>query len=219
MVLFKTADKLHNYLDLKRKQGKTCGFVPTMGALHAGHISLVKACKKDNDLCVVSIFVNPTQFNDKADFEKYPLTPEQDIALLEQHGCDILFMPPASEIYPGGIIPSHHYELGELETVLEGKFRPGHFQGVCMVVDRLLQLVQPNRLYLGQKDYQQCMVITRLLALQHPSVELKIESTYTSRKRWPRHEQPEHTPLSRPAGNSAGDCRSTYNNLQKNRAR
>ena len=177
MLIFKTAIDIHNYLDLKRKKGEKCGFVPTMGALHAGHISLVEACKRENDTCVVSIFVNPTQFNDKKDFEKYPLTPEQDIALLEQSGCDILFMPAAAEIYPGGAIPPHHYDLGELEMVLEGKFRPGHFQGVCMVVDRLLHIVNPHRLYLGRKDYQQCMVIARLLELTHSAVELKIGPT------------------------------------------
>lgn len=177
MLIFKTAIDIHNYLDLKRKKGEKCGFVPTMGALHAGHISLVESCKRENDTSVVSIFVNPTQFNDKKDFEKYPLTPENDISLLEQAGCDILFMPAAAEIYPGGIIPSYHYDLGELETVLEGKFRPGHFQGVCMVVDRLLHIVNPNRLYLGRKDYQQCMVIARLLELTNSTVELKIGPT------------------------------------------
>lgn len=163
MILFKKAADLRHYLDTQVDKGKKTGFVPTMGALHPGHISLVKACKQDNDLTVSSIFINPTQFNDKKDFEKYPVTIEADIRLLASAGCDILFLPTVAEMYPGGAIQSRHYHLGELETRLEGKYRPGHFQGVCMVVHRLLTIVQPHNLYLGQKDYQQCMVITRLI--------------------------------------------------------
>jgi pantoate--beta-alanine ligase len=114
---------------------------------------------------VCSIFVNPAQFNDPADFEKYPVTIEKDIAMLESAGTTILFLPPVAEIYPKGSSVNDHYELGFLETILEGKYRPGHFQGVCKVMDRLLDIVKPDNLYLGQKDYQQCMVITRLVEL------------------------------------------------------
>jgi pantoate--beta-alanine ligase len=165
MILFKTVADLRNYLDKQVEKNKKIGFAPTMGALHAGHISLVETSKKANDITVCSIFVNPTQFNDKKDFEKYPITTASDIALLEKAGCDILFFPSVQEMYPGGTSSPAHYELGRLETLLEGKYRPGHFQGVCMVVHRLLDIVQPGNLYLGQKDYQQCMVITKLTEL------------------------------------------------------
>jgi pantoate--beta-alanine ligase len=165
MILFKSAFMLSDYLEKQRKNGKTTGFVPTMGALHEGHLDLLRAASSANDLSVVSIFVNPTQFNDPKDFEKYPITVEKDIEQLESAGCDILFLPGISEIYPGGIENQPNYALGYLETILEGSYRPGHFQGVCMVVHRLLNIVMPHNLYMGQKDYQQCMVIARLIEL------------------------------------------------------
>jgi pantoate--beta-alanine ligase len=165
MILFKKAIDLRNYLDIQRTQGKKYGFVPTMGALHEGHISLLDSSKNIDELTVCSIFVNPTQFNDPADFEKYPITLEKDIAMLESAGCDILFLPPVAEMYPKGTNPALHYDLGYLETILEGRYRPGHFQGVCMVVHRLLEIVKPDNLYIGQKDYQQCMVIKKLIDL------------------------------------------------------
>jgi pantoate--beta-alanine ligase len=165
MILFKKTTDLHKWLDAQHKKRNLIGFVPTMGALHPGHISLVEASKKRDDITVSSIFVNPTQFNDPKDFNKYPVTLEKDIDVLEGSGCDVLFFPTVVEMYPDGLIPKMHYDLGSLETVLEGKYRPGHFQGVCMVVHRLLEIVNPDRLYLGQKDYQQCMVIARLIEL------------------------------------------------------
>jgi pantoate--beta-alanine ligase len=165
MILFKRSKDLRNYLDSQRKQGQKTGFVPTMGALHGGHISLINAAKKVDDLCISSIFINPTQFNDPADFKKYPTTLEKDIAHLEAAGCDVLFLPSVEEIYPRGTNNKIHYDLGSLETVLEGHYRPGHFQGVCMVVHRLLEIIRPDSLYIGQKDYQQCMVIKKLIEL------------------------------------------------------
>jgi pantoate--beta-alanine ligase len=165
MILLKKSSDLSNYLDTQRKQGKKVHFVPTMGALHPGHLSLITNAKTNDSLCACSIFVNPTQFNDPADFKKYPVTIENDILLLESAGCDLLFLPSVDEIYPGGTNPTCHYDLGYLETVLEGKYRPGHFQGVCMVVHRLLDLVRPDYLHIGQKDYQQCMVIKTLVQL------------------------------------------------------
>jgi len=165
MILFKRSKDLHNYLDIQREKGRNSGFVPTMGALHEGHTSLIKAAKKNDDLCISSIFINPTQFNDPADFKKYPITLEQDIALLEAAGCDVLFLPSVDEIYPQGTNATFHYDLGPIETTLEGHYRPGHFQGVCMVVQRLLEIVTPDSLYIGQKDYQQCMVIKKLVEL------------------------------------------------------
>ena len=165
MIICKKPRELHDLLEKKNIGQHQIGFVPTMGALHAGHLSLVDAAKKQNKIVVCSIFVNPTQFNDPQDFKKYPITLEKDILMFEGAGCDVLFIPSVENIYPNGTNDLEHYDLGFLETVLEGKFRPGHFQGVCMVVHRLLEIVNPGHLYLGQKDYQQCMVITRLLEL------------------------------------------------------
>ena len=141
------------------------GFVPTMGALHEGHLSLIKESKKQNALTVCSIFVNPAQFNNKEDLKHYPRLIEDDILLLHTNKCDVLFLPREDEVYPP-TLPLRHFDLGYLENIFEGEFRPGHFQGVCKVVDRLLDIVQPDDLYLGQKDYQQCMVLAKLLELR-----------------------------------------------------
>ena len=165
MVLFKKVAGLKQYLSSHQHNGWKIGFAPTMGALHQGHLSLIESSRKDNAITVSSIFVNPAQFNDPKDFEKYPVTIEKDILLLETAGCDILFLPSVEEIYPAGIKGKEHYDLGYLETILEGKYRPGHFQGVCKVMDRLLDIIRPDNLYIGQKDYQQCMVITKLTAI------------------------------------------------------
>jgi pantoate--beta-alanine ligase len=176
MILFKKAGTLHQWIENQQKKAARIGFVPTMGALHQGHISLIEASKKDSDITVCSIFVNPTQFNDPKDFEKYPISIENDILMLEQAGCDVLFLPAIPEIYPAGSPPISHYDLGKLEFLLEGKFRPGHYQGVCQVVHRLLDIVEPGTLYLGQKDFQQCMVIAKLVELtgKNDSVTIKI---------------------------------------------
>jgi len=163
MILFKKTNDLIKHLDNQRILGKKIGFMPTMGALHEGHLSLFRLSKAATDLTICSIFVNPTQFNDPADFEKYPITTDKDIALLLTAGCDLLFLPAVSEMYPEGIMGKPEYDLGDMETLLEGKFRPGHFQGVCQVVHQLLAQVNPHDLFLGQKDYQQCMVIDRLM--------------------------------------------------------
>jgi len=162
MVIFKKVADLQQYL---ATPGQTIGFVPTLGALHKGHISLIDIAKKANDIVVCSIFVNPTQFNDKADFEKYPITVDADIAMLIESGCDVLFLPSVDEVYPGGSSLSQTYDFGYLDTILEGAQRPGHFKGVGQVVGRLLEIVKPQYLYLGQKDYQQCMVLTKLIEL------------------------------------------------------
>ena len=165
MIIFKKPAALQKFLEKKKSEQKMIGFAPTMGALHAGHISLVNEAKKENDIVVTSIFVNPTQFNDPEDFKKYPVTIEKDIVMFEKAGCDVLFLPSVLDIYPRGTDNLKRYDLGFLETVLEGKFRPGHFQGVCQVMHRLLEIVLPNDLYLGQKDYQQSMVIKKLIGL------------------------------------------------------
>ena len=165
MIIYSKAGTIQVYLQEERKKGRSVGFVPTMGALHRGHIGLLHKAKEENDISVCSIFVNPTQFNDPKDFRKYPHTIEKDIYRLEKAGCDILFLPPVSEIYPVGLKRNIQYDLGALESVLEGKYRPGHFQGVCQVVHRLLEIIQPSSLYLGQKDFQQCMVLKKLVEL------------------------------------------------------
>ena len=176
MIVFKNATALTQYIK-SLKPDKTIGFVPTMGALHQGHLSLIEASKDQCDVTVCSIFVNPTQFNDPKDYEKYPVTIEQDILLLTQQGTDILFLPSSNEIYPDGTTSLPHFELGELENVLEGKYRPNHFQGVCQVMNRLLDIVQPDILFLGKKDYQQCMVISKLIELNQLPIKVSIQST------------------------------------------
>ncbi|MEP6677047.1 MAG: pantoate--beta-alanine ligase [Ferruginibacter sp.] len=164
MILFRKAADISNYLQDQRKNNRLVGFIPTMGALHHGHINLIEQSVKQQFLTVCSIFINPTQFNNAADFSRYPVTIEKDIEQLEAADCDILFLPAVEEIYPKGTKAPTHYELGFLETILEGKYRPGHFQGVCQVVNRLLDIVMPDTLYLGQKDYQQCMVISKMIS-------------------------------------------------------
>lgn len=178
MIIFKQAKPLTEYLNREKNAGKKTGFVPTMGALHNGHLSLIAASKSCNDITICSIFVNPTQFNNPEDFKHYPITIEKDIEQLIASGCDILFLPDVQEIYPSGY-KKNHYDLGNVENILEGFYRPGHFQGVCQVVDRLLEIVAPNELYMGQKDFQQCIVIKKLLHLtgKDKTIHLNIKPT------------------------------------------
>ena len=143
-----------------------------MGALHAGHLSLVELSKKQCGLTVCSIFVNPTQFNDPKDLDKYPRTESADTKMLEDVGCDVLYLPEVIDVYPNGVNDLVEYDLKPLDAILEGASRPGHFQGVVNVVKRLLDAVEPDVLFLGQKDYQQVMVIKRLIALVESSVEV-----------------------------------------------
>jgi pantoate--beta-alanine ligase len=165
MIVLTKANELREYIAATRGKGDTIGFVPTMGALHRGHTSLIQASKGTASQTVCSIFVNPAQFNDPNDYKKYPITIEKDMELLTEQGTDILFLPQVDEVYPNGFTNLEQYDLGFLETVLEGKYRPGHFQGVCQVMARLLKMVEPDHLFMGQKDYQQCMVVKRLLEL------------------------------------------------------
>jgi pantoate--beta-alanine ligase len=154
----------------QRDKGLKIGFVPTMGALHEGHLSLVRKAKAENDIAVCSIFVNPTQFNEPSDFQRYPRTLEKDVEMLESVGCDYLFAPTASEIYP---VPDQTvYELGSVAEVLEGKHRPGHFNGVASVVKKLFEVVLPHRAYFGLKDYQQYLVIRKLVENYDLGVEV-----------------------------------------------
>lgn len=178
MILFKTATDLQRQLSLYRENGRSVGFVPTMGALHAGHISLVEHSKQNSNITVASIFVNPTQFNDPEDFARYPVTIEQDLLQLEKAGCDVVFLPTVQEVYPQGTQLTETFELGYLETILEGKFRPGHFQGVCQVVKQLLEIVAPDSLFLGRKDYQQVMVIKKLIELSGWDIGVNVVPTF-----------------------------------------
>ena len=174
MILFKQSKDLRAYVNDVKHQNLSIGFVPTMGALHKGHLSLISQSKKNTKVTISSIFVNPVQFNNIGDFKNYPSTIEKDILLLEESGCDILFIPSEDEIYPDAASKNKHFELGHLEEVLEGKFRPGHFQGVCLVVERLLDIVDPTHLFLGQKDYQQCLIIKKLISIMNKNIKVMI---------------------------------------------
>jgi pantoate--beta-alanine ligase len=176
MILFKKALEIEEFIGRQKELGKIIGFVPTMGALHDGHISLLKTCINLSDISICSIFVNPTQFNNQQDFQKYPVNISDDIIKLEEEGCDVLFLPPVEEVYPNGLT-SIHYNFGNLEHILEGEYRPGHFQGVGQVVHRLLNIIQPDKIFLGQKDYQQCFIIKKLVELEKIPVKVYVEET------------------------------------------
>jgi len=163
MKIYKKRSDLTPYLLAQRARKKSIGFVPTMGALHAGHISLIRRSREQNDLTVCSIFVNPTQFNDPADLEKYPRPIEHDIVMLAEAGCDILYLPEKEDVYPQDHQPTLDFDFGGLDKTLEGASRPGHFKGVAQVVAILLDITQPDRLYLGQKDYQQYLILSKLV--------------------------------------------------------
>jgi len=161
MKLVKTINELQAELDAFRKQGKRIGLIPTMGALHAGHASLVKRSVADNDVTVVSVFVNPTQFNDKNDLAKYPRNLEADCKLLEQVGASFVFAPAVEEMYPEP--DTRQFSFAPLDTVMEGAFRPGHFNGVAQIVTKLFDAVQPDCAYFGEKDFQQLAIIREMV--------------------------------------------------------
>lgn len=170
MLIFTKISDLNTFLSDAKKDGKTLGFVPTMGALHKGHVSLIEISKKQCDLTICSIFVNPTQFNDKKDLERYPRMPEKDVNLLEKAGCDALFMPGVGEIYPKE--ETKTYDFGDLGFTLEGKYRPGHFNGVAQVVQRFFEIIQPDSAFFGSKDYQQVMIIKALVKQMGSSIKI-----------------------------------------------
>ena len=170
MEIYKTKLKLQKALGYFRAKGKTIGFVPTMGALHQGHVSLIRASKAANSCTVCSIFINPTQFTNLKDLEIYPRPIERDVELLENEAVDILFLPSEQEMYPGH--ESWNIDLQGLDTLWEGKSRPGHFQGVCQIVYKLFDLVKPTRAYFGQKDFQQSAIISRMNNLLEIPIEL-----------------------------------------------
>lgn len=162
MEIFKTKKPLLDFVERQKEMGKRIGFAPTMGALHQGHISLYAQARKENDLVISSIFVNPTQFNNPQDLEKYPRNIEKDIQLLEESGfVDAVYIPEVSDIYPE-VLESKEYDFDGLENEMEGKFRPGHFNGVGTVVEELFRQVKPDNAYFGDKDYQQLAIIKKL---------------------------------------------------------
>ncbi|MGB4929880.1 MAG: pantoate--beta-alanine ligase, partial [Chitinophagales bacterium] len=172
MQIIKQRDQLTPLSTRLKAEGAKIGFVPTMGALHQGHISLVETSKKRSNITIVSIFVNPTQFNDPKDLEKYPRPLEQDISMLEAAGCDILYLPEANDIYGPVTQVTDKFDLAGLDLELEGASRPGHFAGVAQVVKILLEVTRPDILFLGQKDFQQCLILTQLINSLKMPVEL-----------------------------------------------
>jgi len=162
MKIFKSGKYLQQHIEMLRAKKLKIGFVPTMGALHRGHVSLVAAAAQDNDVVVASIFVNPTQFNKPDDLKNYPRNVDSDIKILESSGCDIVFIPSVDEIYPDKESLKKKYSFGKIVEIMEGKHRPGHFDGVAMVVSRLFNIVKPNSAYFGQKDFQQFILIKTL---------------------------------------------------------
>lgn len=174
MLIIRSAAELEAYVSRERQNGRSIGFVPTMGALHEGHLSLVERAVAGNDVVVVSVFVNPTQFNNANDLATYPRKEEDDFKLLSEAGVAVAFAPTVEEVYPGGLEARkpHKFKLGSVAEVMEGKYRPGHFQGVAEVVSRLFRLVRPDRAYFGEKDFQQIAVIRNMVASEGIDVEI-----------------------------------------------
>lgn len=179
MKVLKSKKTLIDYIERQREMGKKIGFAPTMGALHQGHLSLYKAAKKENDEVISSIFVNPTQFNNPDDFQKYPKTLEKDIELLEKAGVDAVYVPNVDEMYPDGL-NSKKYDFDGLENEMEGKYRPGHFDGVGTIVEELFRQVQPHNAYFGEKDYQQLAIIKKMV--EKTKLPVKIHGVTTLRE-------------------------------------
>ena len=171
MRIFRTVQSYKEFLAKERQNNKRIGFVPTMGYLHAGHLSLVRQSKQECDITVCSIFVNPLQFNDKEDLEKYPRDEERDLGMLEQVDCDVAFVPTYEEMYPEPVTKT--YSFPGLDDILEGAYRPGHFNGVAIVVSRLFSIIEPDIAYFGKKDYQQYLIVKELARREYPSLEIK----------------------------------------------
>lgn len=172
MLIIKEAGELEEFVAHIRNNGQSIGFVPTMGALHEGHISLVERCVAENDCSIVSVFVNPTQFNNPTDLATYPRDEEADAKLLAKAGVTAVFMPSVEAVYPDGTQRDHEFDLGTAAEVMEGKYRPGHFQGVAQVVNRLFELVRPDRAYFGEKDFQQIAVIRNMVRSEGIKVDI-----------------------------------------------
>ncbi len=174
MFIYDKIFLLTAFIEQTKQKGFKTGFVPTMGALHAGHLSLIEQAREKCDVVISSIFVNPTQFNDKKDLDRYPRTLEADIKLLESSSCDVLFIPTVEEIYPHGQELHKKFDFGIIDKVLEGSKRPGHFDGVAQVVSRLFEIVQPGMAFFGQKDFQQCLIIQSLVKQLKLPLEIEV---------------------------------------------
>ena len=172
MKIFYTKQDLKAYLTTKKKQKTKIGFVPTMGALHEGHISLLKRCQEKNEISIVSIFVNPTQFDNADDLVKYPKTLKRDSELLKKHNCDVVFAPSVEEIYNKNVA-SISFDFDGLENEMEGKFRTGHFDGVGTIVKTLFEIIEPNNAYFGQKDFQQLQIVKKMVEKENLKVNVK----------------------------------------------
>jgi len=173
MKTYKRVKTIQKYLGLKRRKKQSIGFIPTMGALHDGHLSLIKKSNEENDITVVSIFVNPSQFNQKEDLIKYPRTLKKDQALIKDY-CDYLFVPSVNQIYPKDLNTNVKLDINYLTESMEGANRPGHFKGVVQVVHRLLKIIKPDRIYLGQKDFQQFSIIQHMLETLKMKTQLRV---------------------------------------------
>ncbi len=170
MKVFETIKEVKAHIAGLKKTGKSIGFVPTMGALHRGHIELIKQARQNNDVVAVSVFVNPKQFNNPEDLKKYPRDLEKDLGIISEIGCDVVFAPSTEEMYPGPV--AENYYFGDLEETMEGKYRKGHFKGVAIVVKRLFDIIEPDKAYFGKKDYQQLMVVKKLVEKTGLPVEI-----------------------------------------------
>ena len=178
MIVIESISEIKDKVISLKKEGKSIGFIPTMGALHQGHLSLVEKAREENDIIVCSIYVNPTQFNNIEDYNKYPSTVEQDISLLKTVHCDILFLPKTKDIYKQKSLTS--FQFGSIENVMEGKHRPGHFNGVALIVSKLFNIISPDAAYFGQKDHQQLAIIKQLVT--DLSYNINIQSCPTLRE-------------------------------------
>ncbi|MCE2962595.1 MAG: pantoate--beta-alanine ligase [Chitinophagales bacterium] len=172
MLVFNTVEDIQYHIYDLKSNGKTIGFVPTMGALHEGHLSLIRRSKAECDITVASIFVNPTQFNDQKDFDKYPRMNEADSQMLEKSGCDVLFLPDVVEMYQNSLLEVQPFDIGYLDTILEGAKRPGHYQGVATIVEKLFLSVLPDKVFMGLKDFQQVKVIEKLVRDKNMQIEI-----------------------------------------------
>jgi pantoate--beta-alanine ligase len=170
MVVSGLINETRRILSIFRQQGKSIGLIPTMGALHEGHLSLIDASLRSNDISVISIFVNPTQFNDRNDFNNYPRDVEKDLELIRIKGCDLAFVPSEQEMYPEK--DKRVFDFGTLDKYMEGKYRPGHFNGVAQIVSRLFSIIEPDRAYFGEKDFQQLVIIKKLVEQLRMPIEV-----------------------------------------------
>lgn len=171
MEVVKNSTEIQQILGEFKQKGQTVGFVPTMGALHSGHLSLLEIAKNQTDITVCSIFVNPTQFNNASDLTNYPREVERDLKNIDNGNCDIVFLPQVEDIYPNGAV-SEHYDFGRVSQIMEGQHRPGHFDGVATVINRFYEIVKPDKAFFGEKDYQQYVIVDMLAKQKHPNVKV-----------------------------------------------